>query len=149
MSGQRLAGKTAIVTGAARGSGAAIARRFVEEGATVVVADVRDDEGQATASSLGERARYVRCDVTAEADWESLVGSVDRLDVLVNNAAVLLLADLASTTVEQYLRVTRVNELGTFLGIRAAIEPMRAGGGGSIVNISSIDGHYVAPLTGA
>jgi len=145
----RLNGKTAIVTGAARGSGQAIARRFVEEGAQVVVADVLDERGEQTVADLGSAARYVHCDVTSEDDWRVLVAGVDRLDILVNNAAVLLLADLASTTVEQYERITRVNELGTFLGIRSAIEPMKAAGGGSIINISSIDGHYVAPLTGA
>ena len=150
MSSRRLTGKVAIVTGAARGSGQAIARRFVEEDAAeVVVADVLDDRGQQTVADLGPAARYVHCDVTDESDWASLVASIERLDVLVNNAAVLLLADLASTTVEDYLRIMRVNELGTFLGIRSAIEPMRASGGGSIINISSIDGHYVAPLTGA
>jgi 3alpha(or 20beta)-hydroxysteroid dehydrogenase len=149
----RLDGKVAIVTGAARGSGEAIARRFVAEGARVVIADVRDDQGEAVASSLGEAAAYVHTDVTDEDDWSRLVATtVDRfgrLDVLVNNAAVLLLEPLATTTVEDYERVFRVNELGTFLGIRSVVDAMTAAGGGSIVNISSIDGFYVAPMTGA
>jgi 3alpha(or 20beta)-hydroxysteroid dehydrogenase len=141
----RLEGKVTIVTGGARGSGEVIARRFVAEGATVVIADVRDAEP-------GD-AEYVRTDVTSEADWAALVEHVTArhggVDVLVNNAAVLLLAPIEHTAVEQYERVFRVNELGVFLGTRAVIEPMRARGGGSIVNISSIDGFYVAPFTSA
>jgi len=149
----RLDGKVAIVTGAARGSGEAIARHFVAEGAQVVIADLRDEQGEAVAASLGPAAAYVRSDVTDEDDWGRLVAitveRLGRLDVLVNNAAVLLLEPLAQTSVEDYERVYRVNELGTFLGIRSVIDAMTASGGGSIVNISSIDGFYVAPMTGA
>jgi 3alpha(or 20beta)-hydroxysteroid dehydrogenase len=145
----RLEGKTAIVTGAGRGSGAEIAKRFAAEGATVIVADVLDDLGAATADSLGSGARFVHCDVTSESDWSNLVGSVDSLNILVNNAAVLVLRSIANTTVADYRRIFEVNELGTFLGIRAAIEPMRAAGGGSIVNISSIDGVFATPGTAA
>jgi 3alpha(or 20beta)-hydroxysteroid dehydrogenase len=149
----RLDGKVAVVSGAARGSGAAIAQRFVEEGARVVLADVLDERGRETAAGLGDAARYVHCDVTSESDWAAAVAAaVDGfggLHVLVNNAAVLLLRPIEETTVDDYRRVSAVNELGVFLGIRAAIEPMRAAGGGSIVNISSIDGHYVTPGTAA
>jgi 3alpha(or 20beta)-hydroxysteroid dehydrogenase len=151
--GGRLDGKVAIVTGAARGSGEAIARRFVAEGARVVLADVRDEQGEAVAEDLGEAAAYAHCDVAEESDWAALVvTTTDRFgppNALVNNAAVLHLGMLADTTVDDYLRVFRVNELGTFLGIRAVIEPMTAAGGGSIVNISSIDGVYAAPFTSA
>jgi 3alpha(or 20beta)-hydroxysteroid dehydrogenase len=136
----RLEGKTAIVTGAARGSGAEIAKVFAAEGASVIVADVLDDLGAATAESLGSGARFVHCDVTSEADWSNVMASVDTLTILVNNAAVLVLRSIANTTVADYRRIFEVNELGTFLGIRAAIEPMRAAGGGSIVNISSVAG---------
>jgi 3alpha(or 20beta)-hydroxysteroid dehydrogenase len=149
----RLDGKVAIVTGAARGSGEAIARRFVAEGATVVLADVRDELGEAVASSLGDAAAYVHTDVTREADWHALVARTsDRfggVDVLVNNAAVLLLKPIVDTTVEDYERLFRVNELGPFLGIKAVAAAMTAGGGGSVVNVSSIDGFYAAPFTGA
>jgi 3alpha(or 20beta)-hydroxysteroid dehydrogenase len=149
----RLDGKVAIVTGAARGTGEAIARRFAAEGASVVLADVRDELGEAVASSLGAAAAYEHCDVGDEDQWAALVRStVDRfggVDVLVNNAALLLLKPLAETTVEEYERLFRVNELGPFLGIRAVADPMAAGGGGSIVTVSSIDGVYVAPLTAA
>jgi 3alpha(or 20beta)-hydroxysteroid dehydrogenase len=147
----RLNDRVAIITGGARGTGAATAQRFVEEGAQVVIADVRDEEGTATATRLG--ATYAHLDITNENEWADLmavtVERFGRLDVLVNNAAILLLASLAKTTVDEFEQIMRVNAMGTFLGIRAAIEPMKATGGGSIVNISSIDGVFVAPGTGA
>lgn len=147
----RLNGKVALITGGARGTGAVTARRFVEEGATVVIADVRDDQGTATATELG--ATYAHLDVSSEADWSDVVDVVvsgfGRLDVLVNNAAILHIASLANTTLGEYENVMRVNATGTFLGIRAATAPMRVAGGGSIVNVSSIDGVYVSPGTGA
>ena len=149
----RLDGKVCIITGAARGSGEAIARRFVAEGAAVVLTNRRDELGAGVAASLGDRAMYVHADVSLEDDWAALVATTleqhGRIDVLVNNAAVLLLKPIVDTTVEEYERVFRCNELGPFLGIRAVAGPMGAGGGGSIVNISSIDGFYVAPFTGA
>jgi 3alpha(or 20beta)-hydroxysteroid dehydrogenase len=149
----RLVDKVAVVTGAARGSGAVIAGRFVAEGARVIVADVLDDRGAETVAALGAAARYVHCDVTRDDDWARLIAdTIDAfgaLHVLVNNAAVLHLAGIADTTTADYRRVFEVNELGTFLGIRAAIDPMRAAGGGSIVNISSIDGLFVTPGTAA
>lgn len=149
----RLDAKVAIVTGGARGSGQATARRFAAEGARVIVADVLDERGRATVDELGPDARYRHCDVAEERDWDDLVAytvsELGRLDVLVNNAAVLHINRISETTVDAYLRVFRVNELGTFLGIRAAIEPMTRAGGGSIINISSIDGHFAAPRTSA
>jgi 3alpha(or 20beta)-hydroxysteroid dehydrogenase len=149
----RLDGKVAIVTGAARGTGEVIARRFVAEGARVVLADVRDDLGAAAAASIGPSAAYEHCDVGDEGDWQRLVAATTErfggVDVLVNNAAVLLLKPIADTTVEDYERLFRVNELGPFLGIKTVTAAMTARGGGSIVNISSIDGFYVAPFTGA
>lgn len=153
MSAARLEGKVAIVTGAARGTGEVISRLFVAHGAQVVLVDIRRDLGEAVAADLGPAAWYTSCDVSQEDDWTRTVTSTverfGRLDVLVNNAAVLHLAGLLDTTVEDYLRVFRVNELGTFLGIRSVVEPMTAAGGGSIVNISSIDGIHVSPGTSA
>ena len=150
---RRLDGKIAIVTGAARGSGQAIARRFVAEGARVVVADVLDDRGKLAVEELGASAVYRHCDVGEEQEWADLMaytlGQYGALNVLVNNAAVLHINEIRDTTVEAYLRITRVNELGTFLGIRAAIDPMTQAGGGSIINISSIDGHFAAARTSA
>jgi 3alpha(or 20beta)-hydroxysteroid dehydrogenase len=141
---QRLAGKVAIVTGAARGQGAAEARLFVEEGATVIVTDILDDLGRATAHELGERASYLHHDVGSESDWASVVATVTerfgRLDVLINNAAVLHLAALEETLPADFERVICVNLIGPFLGMRACIPAMRDSGGGSIVNVSSVDG---------
>ena len=137
----RLQGKVAIVTGAARGTGAETVRGLAAEGAQVVGADITEAEG------------IVRTDVTSEDDWAALVATTlerfGRVDVLVNNAAVLLLKSIADTTVTDYERVFRVNELGPFLGIRAVTEAMKAAGGGSIVNVSSIDGVFATPGTAA
>ena len=140
----RLNGKVAIITGAARGTGEAIARRFIAEGAAVVLGDVLDELGRAAAHSMGSAADYVHLDVTRESDWASAVTRAEkhfgRLDILINNAAILHLAPIARTTLEDWNRVVEVNQTGPFLGIRAAIAPMRRAGGGSIVNIASLDG---------
>jgi 3alpha(or 20beta)-hydroxysteroid dehydrogenase len=140
----RLDGKRALVTGAARGTGEATARLFAAEGASVLLADVLDDLGTAAAKDIGEPARYVHLDVTSEADWQRAVARASEelggLDVLINNAAVLHMAAIADTSLEDFERVVRVNQTGTFLGMKAAIEPMKAAGGGSIVNVSSVDG---------
>ncbi|MBY0399327.1 SDR family oxidoreductase [Myxococcota bacterium] len=140
----RLAGKVAIVTGAAQGTGAVIARLFVEEGARVVLADVKDEQGREVARGLGDAARYVHLDVRRPEDWQAAVAStiagLGGVHVLVNNAAILLLAPLTGTTREDFLRIIEVNQLGPFLGIQAVFETMKNGGGGSIVNISSSDG---------
>jgi 3alpha(or 20beta)-hydroxysteroid dehydrogenase len=148
----RLEGKIAVVTGAAQGTGAVVAARIAAEGGQVVVADVRDDRGHEVVAAIGDAARYVHCDVTNEDDWAATIAAASALgglDVLVNNAAVLQLSAIEETTVADYRRVFDVNELGTFLGIRAAIGPMRERGAGSIVNISSIDGVFVTPGTAA
>jgi 3alpha(or 20beta)-hydroxysteroid dehydrogenase len=135
--------KIAIVTGAARGTGAMTARRFVDNGATVVVADVRDDEGQATALELGDRAWFRHLDVTDEDSWNELVADViakhARIDVLVNNAGLLHIGTVAHTSLSDFRRLLDVNTLGPFAGIRAVAGPMAAAGGGSIVNVASID----------
>ena len=140
----RLANKVAIISGAARGTGEATARLFVAEGAAVVLGDVLDGPGEAVAKELGERALYRHLDVTREADWDAAVASATdefgQLNVLVNNAAVLHVAALVDTPPEEFERLMRVNLYGPFLGIRAVVAAMRAAGGGSIVNISSIDG---------
>lgn len=140
----RLAGKVAIVTGAARGTGEVVARRFAREGAKVVVADVLDEPGGVVVRDLGADALYQHLDVSDEGDWARGVAETlrrfGRLDILVNNAAVLHMAAIADTTPEDFLRVVSVNQLGTFLGIRSVSEAMKAAGGGSIVNVSSVDG---------
>lgn len=124
--------------------GAAEAILFAEEGARVVVCDVLDEEGLAVARDIGSRALYVHLDVTSEAGWAAAVErtreAFGKLDVLVNNAGIAEAAPLAEMSLESYRRVIDVNQVGVFLGMRAAVAPMRAAGGGSIVNISSIDG---------
>ena len=146
----RLEGKVALVTGGAQGQGAAAVRSFVAEGAQVVIADIADDPGKLLADELGARAGYRHLDVSSETDWEDAVAetldSFGRVDVLVNNAGILHFSELHKTTLEEYERVIRINQIGTFLGMRAVIEPMTAGGGGSIVNSSSIEGLGGMPL---
>lgn len=150
----RLDGKVALVTGAARGTGAVIARLFVEEGAAkVIVADVRDDLGETHVASLGPTARYLHLDVTSEADWERVVDDITadegRLDVLVNNAAVLLLATIDRTEAAEFERIMKVNAFGAFLGTRTCLPLLRANGNGSIVNLGSIDSVFGTALTAA
>jgi 3alpha(or 20beta)-hydroxysteroid dehydrogenase len=149
----RLAGKVALVTGAARGSGEAIARLFASEGATVVGADVRDEQGEAAAAAWGEHGEYVHLDVTDEQAWpaavEHLLARRQRLDVLVNNAAVLHLATIDATTSDAFEEVMRVNLLGAFLGTRACLPALRESGAGSIVNVGSIDSVQGTALTSA
>src|SRR4051794_26367789 len=149
----RLDGKVGIVTGAARGSGEQIARAFVAEGMKVVILDILEDRGKMVADELGEAAIFIRCDVTNEQDWQDAVAATvrewGRVDVLVNNAAILHLSLIENTAADDYLRVLKVNELGPFLGIKSIIPAMRESGGGSIINISSIDGVFVSPLTAA
>jgi 3alpha(or 20beta)-hydroxysteroid dehydrogenase len=149
----RLDGKVAIVTGAARGTGAEIARLFDSEGASTTLVDVLDDRGEAVAKKLGDCARYRHLDVTSEREWRETVDEIRKreghIDVLVNNAAVLHLATIDMTTVDAWERVLRVNCLGPFLGVRTVLPAMRASGGGSIVNIGSIDSVTGTSLTSA
>jgi len=139
----RLDGKTALVTGSARGTGAATARLFASEGARVVVSDVLDERGAALAREIGGQAVYHHLDVTSEADWAQAVARAEEtfgsLDVLVNNAAVLLMKSLPDTERADFERVVAVNQTGPFLGMKAVIEPMKRAGGGSVVNVASID----------
>lgn len=140
----RLAGKVALITGAARGQGAAAARRFVAEGAKVVIADILDTDGKQLADELGDAAVFQHLDVTDEGEWEHAVQRAvtefGSLTVLVNNAGILHFSALADTTLTDYERVIRVNQIGTFLGLRSVVRPMREAGGGSIVNVSSVEG---------
>lgn len=140
----RLAGKVALITGAARGTGEQTARLFAAEGARVVIGDVLESEGHAVAKALGDAAHFVKLDVTQEASWANAVEEArarfGALNVLVNNAGLLHRGPLEATTPEVFERLFRVNQLGPFLGIKAVVPGMKAAGGGSIVNISSIDG---------
>lgn len=140
----RLDGKIALITGAARGQGAAAARRFVAEGARVVLTDVLDDDGKALAAELGDAAWYRHLDVGEEQGWADVVREIEqvlgRLDVLVNNAGILFFSPLVDTSLADYERLIRVNQIGTFLGMKTCAPLMKKGGRGSIVNISSVEG---------
>ncbi len=149
----RLDGKVAIVTGAARGSGAVIAKRLVEDGARVVLVDILDERGKPEAEALGAAARYQHLDITDEQQWQAAVdftlAEFGGLTTLVNNAAVLHIAPIEHTSLEDYSRVLQVNAVGTFLGVRTVIAPLRAAGGGSIINVASISGRHPSPGTAA
>ena len=138
---ERLSGKVAIVTGAARGQGAAEARLFVAEGARVLVCDIAEEDGSRLAAPLGDDAIFVRHDVTDAESWRRTVAlAVERwggVDILVNNAGVAGGSSVEHTTIEDYEATVAVNQTGVWLGMRAVVSAMRAQGGGSIVNISS------------
>jgi 3alpha(or 20beta)-hydroxysteroid dehydrogenase len=148
---RRLDGKVALISGGARGQGAAEARRFVAEGAKVVIGDVLDAEGEAVAADLGDDGAFVKLDVTSEEAWQEAVNStVDAfggLHVLVNNAGVLGgFTPLVRTSLEDFMRAININLVGTFLGMRTAVPAMRESGGGAIVNISSTAGMWGVPF---
>ncbi len=129
--------------------GAAHARLLVAEGARVVIGDILDDEGKALAESLGEAARYIHLDVSEPDDWtaavEAAVREFGKVDVLVNNAGIINGGALQRFDLNKWRKILDVNLTGTFLGIRAVVEPMIAAGGGSIINVSSIEGLRGAP----
>ena len=139
-----LNGKVALITGAARGQGAAEARLFAQRGAKVMLCDILDDEGQAVAAEIGANAAYLRLDVTSEASWQAAVKATvskfGKLNVLVNNAGIVKVTALADCPLEEYMQVIQVNQVGVFLGMKTVAPAMKQAGGGSIVNISSIDG---------
>lgn len=139
--------KVALISGASRGQGEAEARLFAREGASVVLADILDDEGARVAASIedtGGRATYVHLDVTSEAEWARAVQTAQAtygsLSTLINNAGILYSASLEEMPLDEYMRVIQVNQVGVLLGIQAAIPALKAAGGGSIVNTSSTAG---------
>lgn len=140
----RLEGKVALITGSARGQGEAEARRFVAEGARVVVSDLDHERGREVAAELGEAATYVALDVTDPAAWDDAVAhavtAFGGCDVLVNNAGIGVVASLEDLPLDEHRRVIDINLHGVYLGMRAVAPVMKAVGRGSIVNISSIDG---------
>lgn len=146
----RLDGKVALISGGARGQGAAEAGLFAREGAKVVLGDVLDDEGKAVEAKireLGGEAIYVHMDVTIESDWRSAVemavNSYGKLDVLVNNAAIYFRKLIEDTSEEEWDRIMAINSKGVFLGTKCALPAMRRAGGGSIINIASTGGLVV------
>ncbi len=140
----RLQSKTAIITGGARGMGAATARLFAIEGATVVIADMLESEGQALAAEIGGNCTFRKHNVANESQWEALVNEVvnrfGRIDALVNNAGVVSFGQIEDCTAQEFDRVFGVNVKGPLLGIKYVGKTMKAAGKGAIVNISSVDG---------
>ncbi|MGV3759875.1 MAG: glucose 1-dehydrogenase [Actinomycetota bacterium] len=149
----RLEGKVALITGAARGQGAAEARRFVAEGASVLLTDVLDEDGEALAAELGEGAAYRHLDVTSEEEWTAAVADAEarfgRITVLVNNAGILDFAPIPQVDLARFRAVLEVNLVGTLLGMKHVAPSMRAAGGGSIINISSNAGIVGLPTAAA
>ena len=152
----RLENKVALISGGARGMGAAEARMFAREGAKVVIGDVLDAEGTRVAAEIAESggdALFVHLDVTHEEDWRSAIGaatsSFGKLDILVNNAGIWRRGRVEDTTVEDWDMILDVNAKGVFLGTKLAIPEMRKAGGGSIINISSTAGLVGGPRSSA
>ena len=144
----RLKGKVMLISGGARGQGAAEARLFIAEGARVVIGDVLEAEGRQLASELGSTATFVWQDVTQERDWETAVNAAHKLGGLhglVNNAGIYQPRTLMETDSELFERHTRVNQLGCLLGMKAVVLLMEQSGGGSIANISSVAGLRGSP----
>ena len=145
----RLEGKVALITGGARGMGAAEAKLFSREGAKVVIADVLEDEGRQTEAEINEiggDAIFVRLDVTQQSEWDAAISRTieqfGKLDIVVNNAGITFRNAIEDTSVEDWHRVMDINAKGVFFGTKAAIAQMKSQGtGGSIVNISSISGN--------
>ena len=141
---KRLDGKVAIITGGARGMGAGHVRKFIEEGAKVVFTDILEKEGQALAEEMGKNAKFVKQDVTKAADWDHVVAVAEEtygpVNILVNNAGINMTKQFMDVTEEEYRRILDINQVSVFLGIKAVIPSMRKTEGGSIVNISSMNG---------
>jgi cyclopentanol dehydrogenase len=143
----RLQDKVAIITGAARGMGAAEARIFAKEGAKVILADIQVEDGQSVTQEIidaGGQAVFVEMDVSKQSDWQrtidAAISNFGKINVLVNNAGIIERDSLEETTEETWDRIMAVNAKGVFLGTKAVIPHMKAAGGGSIINISSISG---------
>lgn len=147
----RVDGKVVIVTGGASGVGKEDARILAHEGARVVITDVNENGGRSLAAELGERAIFLRHDVSSEDAWRSVIAATrerfGRLDALVNNAGILVLGTIEDATLDQWRRVNSVNAEGVFLGCKHAIGLMKESGGGSIVNMSSVAALTGLPIT--
>lgn len=140
----RVTGKVVIVTGAARGMGAAFVRRLIAEGAQVMATDILEQEGRALADELGDRARFLRHDVTQAEDWTRVVAATEaefgKVDVLVNNAGIVSYSPIETLEESELRHVLDVNLVSVFLGMKAVLASMRSAGGGAIINISSAAG---------
>lgn len=143
----KLDGKVAIITGASQGMGASHARLFFQDGAKVVITDINAEKGEALANELdptGEKTLFVKQDVSSEQDWQRVVketlAKFGKIDVLVNNAGISITKSIFDYSVDDYLKIVKINQLSTFIGIKYVGEVMKKQKSGSIVNISSIDG---------
>ena len=151
----KLDGQVALISGAARGQGEAQARLFAREGAAVAIGDVLEADGQRVSESIvdsGGQSMFCRLDVTEQSDWTEVVDQTVKrfggLNILINNAGILRVGQIETSTLEEYLEVVDINQVGVWLGIRAAIAPMREAGGGCIINTSSTAGYEGYPGLG-
>ena len=146
----RLDGKIALITGAASGLGFADAKLFAEEGARVVLTDVNEEKGEAAAKEIGGASRFLKHDVSSEDDWKRVLADVSNshggLDVLVNNAGVVILSSPEDCTLEEFKFANAVMSEGVFLGCKYAMPLLKEGAGGSIVNMSSTASHVGFPI---
>ena len=140
----KLQGKVAIITGAAQGMGASHAKRFIEEGAKVVLTDLNEEKGQAFAKELGENAIFIKQNVASEEDWKVVVKKAEEtfgpVNILVNNAGISVNKSILETTLDEYSRIVAINQVSVFLGMKTVAPSMEKTGNGSIVNISSMNG---------
>ncbi|HLV48764.1 MAG TPA: glucose 1-dehydrogenase [Aliidiomarina sp.] len=140
----RLDGKVTIITGAAQGMGAAHARLFINEGAKVVITDLNEEKGRALATELGENALFIHQNVTSEEDWAHVIATTEEhfgpVNVLVNNAGITMASSIQDTSLEAYRRILEINQVSVFLGMKAVFPSMKKTQGGSIINVSSING---------
>lgn len=147
---QRVEGKVCIITGAASGIGREDALLLAREGAKVVLTDLNEEAGRQVAAEIGANALFIRHDIASESDWQNVVKTTvehfGRLDVLVNNAAILALGSIEDTTLELWQKVQKINGDGYFLGCKYAIQAMKENGGGSIINMSSVAALGAMPM---
>ena len=147
---QRVEGKVCIITGAASGIGREDALLLAREGAKVVLTDLNEEAGRQAAAEIGANALFIRHDIASESDWQHVVKTTvehfGRLDVLVNNAAILALGSIEDTTLELWQKVQKINGDGYFLGCKYAIQAMKESGGGSIIHVSSVAALGAMPM---
>lgn len=147
---QRVEGKVCIITGAASGIGREDAMLLAREGAKVVLTDLNEEAGRQVAAEIGANALFIRHDIASESDWQNVIKTTvehfGRLDVLVNNAAILALGSIEDTTLELWQKVQKINGEGYFLGCKYAIQAMKESGGGSIINMSSVAALGAMPM---
>ncbi|SHJ19751.1 SDR family NAD(P)-dependent oxidoreductase [Parasporobacterium paucivorans] len=149
----KLDGKVAIITGAASGMGLTHARKFIEEGAKIIIADIAEAEGHELAKELGDNARFIKMDITKAEEWEKAVSIAEEtygpVNVLVNNAGIGIFKMIDVMTESDYRKTMDVNALSVFLSLKAVVPSMKKAGKGSIINISSVDGLRGAPTATA